>query len=135
MLSRILARLCIDFCKGRGDPDATSLGIVKKLSCRIYINPIKFMRKAVGGVGSLYKESHEARRFDMHFQRFGSEVTGTLPNARTGAAPASASFVLCPVAILAPGPWVSEIYRVALERAREAVERPWYERRLSPSVN
>jgi hypothetical protein len=71
----------------------------------------------------------------MHFQRFDSEWSGIRSESRPAVVPALGSFVMCPLAIAPTGGWIPELYRIALERAQEAVQRPWHERYLAPAMN
>lgn len=71
----------------------------------------------------------------MNFHRVESKFAGVTSQSQTAAVSAPIGFVLCPVVMAAPGAWAPEIYRLAFERAREAVERPWFERFLAPAAN
>lgn len=72
----------------------------------------------------------------MHASRF--ELTQA-PVLNAHAASLASGFVVCPVALRPnlPGPqeWVHEIYRVAYENARRALEPTWYDRVIQPSLN
>lgn len=71
----------------------------------------------------------------MNFPQFESRFAAVSSPTQTVPVSAAVSFVLCPVMIGTQTAWASELYRIAYERAREAVERPWFERLLAPSAN
>lgn len=78
--------------------------------------------------------SPKAKASSMNFEH-DSRFAGVSAHAPTAPVSAPASFVLCPVMIGANAGWAPEMYRLAYERAREAVARPWFERLFAPAAN